>query len=131
VDRPFTTQIGEIIGGTSAALPSAKHDPLTLAKVNQDVDIQAPDTSSYHDDPLMEMEAAILHNPKDLLRARSALRQWLFRDLGEEEQGRSIGDALAPINRGQSDRLVAVVLVRCLAVDGLLPSSNAATRSTA
>jgi hypothetical protein len=87
--------------------------------------MQAPDTSLRRDDPLMEMEAAILREPQGLLEARSALRQWLFRKLGDEEQGRSIGDALAAINRGQSDRIVPVVLIRCLAVHGLLPSSNA------
>jgi hypothetical protein len=84
-----------------------------------------PDNSPDLHASLMEMETEIAGSPKDYARARTALRQWLFSQINEEENGRSIADALSEINKGQAERAVGVVLIRCLAVDGLLPRSNA------
>lgn len=59
--------------------------------------------------------------------ARKALRQILLSQVEGEYSGESIGEALALIAKQPSkNSLVAVVILRCLAVQGLVPEPNTA-----
>lgn len=63
----------------------------------------------------------------DLLKARTALRHFLFSQAGEDGAEGSIGDALAILARQPvKNPLAAIVFLRCQAVHGLVPSSNEA-----
>ena len=55
--------------------------------------------------------------------ARRALRGFLLSQAANEVSGHSISDALALICKQPSrNRLVAIVLLRCLAANGVVPS---------
>src|SRR5260370_35337796 len=77
------------------------------------------------DDYVSLLEVAIEEDVITLDRARSALRRFLLFQAGMEGAGASVGDALASL-AGQpvKNSLVAIILLRSLAVRGLLPESN-------
>jgi hypothetical protein len=84
---------------------------------------------------VLDIESLIQLGPSSLSDARTALRHLLFIQGKEDETNGSIGDALAALARQPvKSPIAAIVLMRCLAVDGLVPkdnSSNQISRSTA
>lgn len=79
-------------------------------------------------DELAELERLIRVEP-DLKYARGALRNFLFLRAGANTPDGSIADALAELVRnGSPDPEVAVVLLRCLAVPGLVPQPSSANQ---
>lgn len=81
-------------------------------------------SSVLSDDPLLDIEFLIEAN--DLPAGRTAIRAWLFGLLVDNDREGSIGDALFRLSseRPPPDHLPQLLL-RWLAVDGLLPEPNA------
>lgn len=85
-------------------------------------------------DPVAVLERHIQAGQSGQAEARIALRRFLFAEAGHAEPDGSIGDALAILARNPvKSALAATVLLRCLAVPGLVPGANEInhiTRST-
>lgn len=81
------------------------------------------------DDDLLRIESLILAGVSQQAEARSTLRRYLFGRAGEGEANGSIGDALALLARQATiSHAAAIVLLRCLAVPGLVPEANSANQ---
>lgn len=68
---------------------------------------------------------------QDLAAARALLKDWLVTKVPSDETGLSIGDTLSIIRdlpQGGDD--VAIILFRCMSVDGLLPDNNSKNQIT-
>lgn len=78
-------------------------------------------------DDVPYIEHLIQQGESRLAEARTALRHFLFMQAGEAGAEGSTGDALAVLARQPvKNPLAAIVFLRCLAVPGLVPQSNAA-----
>jgi hypothetical protein len=76
-------------------------------------------------DDVTYIERLIQQGESRLAEARTALRHFLFTQAGKAGAEGSIGDALAVLAREPvKNPLAAIVLLRCLAVHGLVPQSN-------
>jgi len=77
--------------------------------------------------PVARFEQLALSPGDGLVEARNSLRHWLFEKAGDLASTGSIGDALALIARdAHPDRTAALVVVRLLAIQGLIPEPNSA-----
>ncbi len=71
------------------------------------------------------LEGLIQAQEAGLNDARKVLRRILFSQAGTEGSGKSIGDALVLLAKQPSNNaLAAIILLRCLAVRGLVPKPN-------
>jgi len=74
---------------------------------------------------IASLEEEIFTFSENPMQAKAALRTWLFCQLGEEGQTGTIGDALSRLSREESRiREVPIILIRCLALENLLPEPN-------
>ena len=78
-----------------------------------------------HVSDINDIEHLIQQGDSQLPEARTALRQFLFVQTGDAEAQGSIGEALAILARQPvKNSLAAIMILRCLAVRGLVPDSN-------
>jgi hypothetical protein len=92
--------------------------------------VNSTELNPMEDAPAL-LDQAIIATSADQVESRKILRNWLFHKLGESANGRTIADALHELNRTSSaDHEIAVVLIRCVAVHGLLPEPNSRNQIT-
>lgn len=93
----------------------------------EDQILATPENRS-NDELLAKLELEIQHvvnSSGDVEEARRCLREWLRAHIGDSNHDKSIGDLLAELSKTSAiNKLVAVVILRCLDVPGLLPESN-------
>jgi hypothetical protein len=91
--------------------------------------VTEPDVRFSQGDRVHSLERLIQQGDGGLSEARTALRQFLFASAGADSADGSIGDALALLSKQpHGQELAAIVLLRCLAVRGLLPEPNQANQ---
>ena len=87
------------------------------------------DLGEVAEDDLLRIERLILSGSSKQAEARAGLRQFLFKQAGHNEPNGSLGDALAVLGKQATiNHTAAVLLLRCLGVDGLVPEPNSANQ---
>jgi hypothetical protein len=81
--------------------------------------------SELQDSGPVELEGLIRHGSEKIDAARTVLRKWLIERTGGSEEGLTIAAAIASIGpTPNAGSVPAKILLRCLAVPGLVPPAN-------